>query len=201
MISQPIPWLTSCLQHWPQCPLAQPKLLTACPVHTELGETISPCRRVPLILKQTLTWVPSFPRLFTPLIYSKRVCLQPGKLSPVSEPSTPEQASQTLLSLSSCFNFCPTGVENAGARGLCLLGQQWMGTGRIPGGVSGWCAAPAPCSCLRQAEQSVPSSQVGSWMLTQLMQPQPSHTNPAKPSAVGSARFEDGSEETQESCA
>lgn len=38
MISQPVPWLTLWLQVWPKCPLPQPKLLTASPVHTGLEE-------------------------------------------------------------------------------------------------------------------------------------------------------------------
>lgn len=165
--------------------LTTPELLTACPVHTEPGETISPCRRVLLTLKQTLTRVPSLPRLLT-LIYSKYVCLQPQKLSPVSGLSKDKQVKRSSAHSCCCFNSCPTEVSGEHRRSRSLppgtaMDRHWGDSRIVFRLVSTTCT-------LRQG------SQVGSWMLTQLLQPQasqPSHTNPAKLSRVGSASFED----------
>lgn len=47
-------------------------------------------------------------------------------------------------------------VENTADRGLCCLGQQWTGTERIPGWLSGWCAPPAPCHWCQTGSCPVP---------------------------------------------
>lgn len=57
------------------------------------------------------------------------------------------------------------------------------------------------CTLPLVPDRLMPSSQVGSWMLTQLIQPQasqPSHTDPAKPSSVGSVSFEDSTTSSDE---
>lgn len=110
-------------------------------------------------MKPTLTWVPSFPRLFTPLFYSKFVCLQHGKLSPVSEPQVKHSSAHSC----SCFNSCPTEVsaEHRSSRSF----PPGTGPESIPGWMDGGFQAGVhplhPATGARQAGQSIPSSQVG----------------------------------------
>ena len=97
MITQPVPWLTSHLQVWPNFPYHKAPHCLSCPHWA--WKTISPWRVFLLSLKQPVTCVSNLPTLFPPHISYERTCLQLRRnTAPFQSPALPNRQVKLLLS-------------------------------------------------------------------------------------------------------